>query len=330
MTASPRPRRTPAGPAARPSAPTLVRETPRPGAPPPTRTRLLLAFAVVYVVWGSTYFGIRVGLETLPPFLMAAARFLVAGALLWGWVAIRERPPRPTRRQWGWAALTGVLMLAGGNGGVVLAEQHVTSGVAALLAASLALWMVLLEWLRPGGERPTALVVAGTLIGLGGVAVLVGPAEIAGARGVDPFGAGAVLVGSLLWAIGSLLSRGDARPASGLQASAMQMLCGGAALSILALLHGDLAAPVAPSARSLLAVGYLVAFGSLLGFTVFIWLMNNARPAMVASYAYVNPVVAVLLGWALGGELVSGRMLGAAALIVVAVVLVTMGRRSGR
>jgi drug/metabolite transporter (DMT)-like permease len=217
-------------------------------------------------------------------------------------------------------------MLAGGNGGVVLAEQRISSGVAALLAASLALWMVLLEWLRPNGNRPTLLVVAGTLVGLAGVGVLVGPAEIAGARGVDPVGALLVLGGSLAWAAGSLLSRSEARPASGLQGSAMQMLCGGVALALLAVPHGDLAALGPPSARSLLAVVYLIVFGSLLGFTAYIWLMNHARPAAVASYAYVNPVVAVLLGWGLGGEAVSARMLGAAALIVVAVLLVTVGR----
>ena len=295
--------------------------------PAPPRAQLLAAFAVVYVVWGSTYFGMRVAVETLPPFLMGGVRFLTAGAVLALWVAVRERPRWPSRGEWAWAVATGALLMVVGNGGVVWAEARgVPSGVVALLAASLALWMVVLDWVRPGGRRPTAAVWAGLLLGLAGVALLVGPGALAGGGGVDPLGAACVLGGSLAWAGGSLLSAGRGRPPSALLGSALQMLCGGALLGVLAFAHGDLARAAAPSARSVLAVAYLVVFGSLVGFTAYAWLLRHAAPARVATYAYVNPVVAVALGAALGGEPLSARVLAAAAVIVGAVALITAGR----
>ena len=298
-----------------------------PGAPP--RARVLAAFAAVYVLWGSTYLGMRVAIETIPPLLMAAIRFLIAGLILLAWTTWRERPPRPDRRAWGWAALTGGLLFVLGNGGVVLAERTVHSGVAALLAASLAIWLVLLDWLRPGGVRPNLAVVCGLVLGLGGVAVLVGPGELAGARGVDPLGAALVLGGSIAWAAGSLLSRGGARPASASLASALQMLAGGVMLLVLAAATGDVARAAGgppPSARSVAAVVYLVVAGSLVGFTAYIWLVNHVAPAKVATYAYVNPVVAVLLGWALLDEPITARTLLASVIIVGAVALITVGR----
>lgn len=296
-------------------------------APAPPRAHLLLAFAIVYVVWGSTYLGMRVAIETLPPFLMGGVRFLIAGGLLGLWVVLRERPARPTAAEWRWAALTGALMMVGGNGGVAWAEARgVPSGVVALLAASLALWMVLLDWLRPTGRAPAPLVWAGLALGLAGVGVLVGPGALAGGRGVDPLGALCVLGGSLAWALGSLRSAGAGRPASALYGSALQMLCGGAFLCLLALAHGDFARVTVPSARSVAAVAYLVVFGSLVAFTAYVWLLQHAAPARVATYAYVNPLVAVALGAALGGEPLSPRVLAAAAVIVGAVALITVGR----
>jgi drug/metabolite transporter (DMT)-like permease len=287
----------------------------------------VLAFAIVYVVWGSTYLGMRVAIETMPPFLMGGVRFLLAGALLALWVAARERPGWPTRGQWGWAAASGALLMVGGNGGVAWAEARgVPSGVVALLAASLALWMVLLDWLRPGGRRPAPLVWAGLALGLVGVSVLVGPGALAGGRGVDPLGAMCVLGGSLAWAVGSLLSTSARRPPSALAGSALQMGCGGAMLLVLALAHGDFARAAPPSARSVAAVGYLVVFGSLVAFTAYVWLLQHAAPSKVATYAYVNPLVAVGLGAALGGEPLSARVLAAAGVIVGAVALITAGR----
>lgn len=296
---------------------------------------MLAAFAAVYVLWGSTYLAMRVAIETLPPFVMTALRFLVAGLILLAWTLWRERPPRPGARSWGWAALTGGLLFVLGNGGVVFAERTVPSGVAALLAATLAIWLVVLDWLRPGGVRPNLVVTAGLVLGLGGVAVLVGPGELAGARGVDPRGAAYVLGGSMAWAAGSLLSRGGARPASASLAAAMQMLAGGGMMLALAVVSGELGhllaagARPAVSARSLAAVAYLVVAGSLVGFTAYIWLVNHVAPAKVATYAYVNPVVAVLLGWAIVGEPVTPRVVLASAVIVGAVALITAGRTRG-
>lgn len=301
-----------------------------PASPAPPRAQLLLAFAIVYVVWGSTYLAMRVAIDTLPPFLMGGVRFVIAGALLAAWVAVRERPGWPTRGQWLWALATGALLMVGGNGGVLLAETRVPSGVVALLAASLAIWMVVLDGLRPEGPRQPPLVWVGLAVGLAGVGVLVGPARLAGAGTVDPIGAAFALGGSLAWAAGSLLSRGRGRPESALAGSALQMLCGGALLLLLAAAHGDfthVAGPAgAPSARSLAAVAYLVVFGSLVGFTAYVWLLQHAAPAKVATYAYVNPLVAVALGWALGGEPLGARTLVAAAVIVGGVALITAGR----
>jgi drug/metabolite transporter (DMT)-like permease len=301
----------------------------------PTRAQLLVAFAIVYVVWGSTYLAMRVAVQSIPPFLMGGVRFVVAGLLLAAWVTWRERPRWPTRRTWGWAAMTGALLFVGGNGGVAWAGRTVPSGIVALLAASLAIWMVLLDWLRPGGQRPTALVLGGAALGLAGVGLLVGPSRLsAGAGGIDPWGSALALGGSLTWAVGSLLMRHRHAPASPFLGSALQMLVGGVLLLGLAALHGDfspgaLAGVTAgdPGAtRGIWALAYLVVFGSLVGFTAYIWLMRHAAPSKVATYAYVNPVVAVLLGWALGGEPIGPRTIAASAVIVAAVALITVGR----
>jgi drug/metabolite transporter (DMT)-like permease len=202
--------------------------------------------------------------------------------------------------------------------------------VVALLAASLAIWIVLLEAFRPGGRRQPLAVWFGLAVGLAGVGVLVGPTGLAGAERVDPIGAALVLGGSLAWAAGSLLARGGGRPASALWGSALQMLCGGALLLGLAAARGDFArvasAGGAPSVNSLVAVAYLVVFGSLIGFTAYVWLLQHAAPAKVATYAYVNPLVAVGLGWAIGGEPLGARTLAAAGVIVAGVALITAGR----
>jgi drug/metabolite transporter (DMT)-like permease len=299
-----------------------------PNTPRPSRARIAAAFTAVYLVWGSTYLAIRYAVETLPPFLMGGARFLLAGALLYGWCRLRERAPRPTARGWAWAALVGFLMLGMGNGGVVWAETRVPSGITALIVATVALWVVLVEWVRPGGRRPTPLVAAGVLLGLVGVGVLVGPQRLGSGGGVDPIGALALNVAALAWAVGTLLARDARMPKPTLLGAAMQMLCGGAWLLLLGLVSGEAARfdPSRASAQSLIAVGYLVAFGSLVGYTAYIWLVAHVSPTQASTYAYVNPIVAVLLGWAIAGEPVSPRMLVASAVIVGAVALVTLGQ----
>jgi drug/metabolite transporter (DMT)-like permease len=292
--------------------------------PVPSRDawRLGLAFATVYLVWGSTYLAIRYAVETLPPLLMAGSRHLVAGLALYAF-ARRRSPEAPTRLHWRSAAIIGTLLLLGGNGGVSWAEQRVPSGLTALIVATVPLWMVLLHTLREGRQGAGLRTGIGILVGLAGVGVLVDPR--AGDR-VDPLGALVLVFAALSWATGSLYARRAPLPAAPLLATAMELLAGGAALVVAGLVLGE--APrvdlAAASARSLLSWGYLVVFGSIVGFTAYIYLLNHAAPAAVSTYAYVNPVVAVVLGWAFADEALSARTAVAGAVILAAVVLLTL------
>jgi len=294
------------------------------------RLKLVLAFAAVYLIWGSTYLGIRLAIETMPPFLMAGVRFVVAGTVLYAWARWRGAP-HPVRTHWLAAAAVGGLMLFGGNGGVVWAEQRVPSGLTAVLIATVPLWIALLEWVR-GGARPNGRVAVGLMIGLAGIALLVGPGELAGGKGVDLVGAVVLLMGSLSWAIGSLYSRHANLPSSPLLATAMEMLAGGAFLLLAGLATGQASGldPSRISLSSVLALCYLIVFGSLVAFTAYIWLLRVTLPAYAATYAYVNPVVAVFLGWALGGEPLTARTLLAAAIIIGAVVIITASKPRAR
>jgi drug/metabolite transporter (DMT)-like permease len=290
--------------------------------------QLVLAFAAVYVIWGSTYLAIQFAIKTLPPLLMAGVRFLLAGAVLYLFMRVRGQRA-PTARQWRTTAVIGALLVTAGNGGVVLAETSVPSGVVALMVAMVPLWMVLLEWLRPGGVRPTARTAAGLVVGFAGIVLLVGPGDLAGGGGVNPAGALLVLCGSLCWAAGSIYARSAALPENGFMATAMEMTCGGALLLAIGLARGELGAwnPAGVSAESVAGLAYLVVFGSLVGFSAYIWLLGNTTTARVSTYAYVNPVVAVLLGWWLANEPLTARVLLAAGVIVAAVAVITTGRR---
>ena len=289
----------------------------------PSRTRIALAFAAVYLIWGSTYLAILYAIESIPPFLMAGARFLVAGGALYLWARLTGGS-RPTRAQWGATAITGILLLAVGNGAVTWSEQRIPSGLAALLVASVALWMVLLEFLRKNGTRPTRLSIIGLLLGFGGVALLVGPAAFSSARDLDVFAALVLVGASLSWAAGSVYSRVLPRPASATVGSGMQMLAGGIVLAIVGVSSGELSRLDlgAITTRSALSVGYLIVFGSLVGFTAYAWLLRVCTPAAVATYAYVNPMVAMLLGWLIAGEAFGPRMIVAAAIILSGVALI--------
>ena len=295
--------------------------------PKASRVALVSAFAAIYIIWGSTYLGIRFAVETLPPFLMAGARFLLAGALLYGW-AVACGAEWPDRRAWVTAAIIGALLLVGGNGLVTWAEQTVTSSVAALLLASVPLWVVLMDWLRPRGTRPNVTSVLGILAGFAGVALLIGPGLLAGTGQINPWGAAAILLAAVSWAAGSLYARDAPTVKSGAQMSAMQMLTGGLFLLAAALVNGELAdfSLNSVSLRSALAFGYLTLFGSVVAFSAYGWIVQRTSATLASTYAYVNPVVAVALGWALANEPVTARTLIAAAIIVGAVALITVKR----
>ena len=286
-------------------------------------TVVLLAFLAVYVVWGSTYLAMRYGVESFPPLLLAGTRHLITGLVFYP-VLRWKTGIRPTLAHWTTASITGFLLLCVGNGGVCWAELTVPSGVTALLVAMVTLWMVLVDWLRPGGHRPSGRVFFGVFLGFAGLALLVGPSHLGASGRVDPFGAGVLVVASLSWACGSLYSKHGSLPGSAMLSMAMQCLAGGIALWIGGFLTGEIGRLhfAAISARSWLAVLYLIIFGSGIGFTAYIYILKNSTAPRVATYAFVNPVVALLLGWLFAGETLSTRTLLAAMVILGAVVLV--------
>ncbi|MCL4522603.1 MAG: EamA family transporter [Acidobacteria bacterium] len=289
------------------------------------RWRLVAALAAVYVIWGSTYLAIRFAVQTLPPFLMAGARFVLSGAVLYAWARMRGAG-KPDWLHWRSALIIGTLLLLGGNGGVVWAEQFVPSGLTALLVTSEPFWVVLLVWLMPGGHRPTGGVVFGMLLGLVGIILLVGPGNLLDGSGVHLGGAFVLFLASLSWAAGSLYSSKARLPDSAVLSTGMQMLAGGIVLTIFGTLMGDWSrlAWQSVSARSLFSLVYLIVFGSIIGFSSYYWLLRNTTPTRASTYAFVNPVVAVFLGWALAGEAITPRTLAATVIIVVAVMLVIL------
>ncbi len=295
-----------------------------------SRIRLLIAFALVYVIWGSTYLGIRFAIETIPPFLMAGVRFVIAGGILYAFVMLRGARA-PSRRQWIAASIIGALLLLGGNGAVVWAELRVPSGLVALLVATEPLCVVLIDWARPKGLRPRPGELLGLVLGFAGVAILVSPVpRTGGGLEIDPLGAAVVLFAAVSWALGSIYSRHAPAHESAFLMTGMKMLTGG----LLLLLAGTVAGEWsrldvgAISAKSWFALGYLIIFGALIGFTAYIWLLKNTTLPRASTYAYVNPIVAVLLGWTLASEPMNGRVIAAAAVIVAGVVIVVRSHAS--
>jgi drug/metabolite transporter (DMT)-like permease len=292
------------------------------------KAKIWTAMIAVYLCWGSTYLAIRFAVETMPPYLMVGARFLVAGGVLYAWRRLAGDAP-PQRIHWRSAAIVGLFLMLGGNGSVTWAEQYIVSGVAALLVGSAPLWMVLIDALRPGGTRPNWQTALGVLAGFSGIVILVGPADLL--NGELSFHAGgvmALLLAAFFWAIGSLYSRNAPLPESPLLGAGMEMLAGGVALTLVGSLAGewgrlDLAAI---SARSWWGLFYLIIFGSLVGFAAYLWLLRVAPTPLVATYAYVNPLIAILMGNLLAREPLTGRLLLAALVIVGAVALINAGR----
>jgi drug/metabolite transporter (DMT)-like permease len=260
---------------------------------------------------------------------MGGFRFVVSGALLYAWARYRGAP-RPNRIHWRNAVIAGGFLLLGGNGAVVWAEQFVPSGMTALLVSILPFWLVLIEWVRPPRRRPHGAVLVGLILGFIGIVVLVGPADLSGHGDVRPIGALVLILGSLSWAIGSFYSRDADLPDSGLLTTGMEMLGGGVLLLIAGALSGELSRFDVHRISGASAAGllYLITFGSLLGFTSYIWLLDKVSPARLGTYAYVNPVVAVILGWAIAGERLSIRTGVAATIVICAVALITTARTS--
>jgi drug/metabolite transporter (DMT)-like permease len=292
------------------------------------------AFFAIYVFWGSTYLAIKYAIETLPPFLMAGSRFLAAGSILFVWARLSKDYERPTLAQWRTSFIVGALLLLGGNGAVVLAEHYISSSLAALLVATEPLWIVILSWTWLGMRRPNWKVVLGLLIGFVGVWLLVSGSTTGNAdAAVDGqwIGVVAVIIGALSWATGSIYGLRGVTPRSSIQASGMQMLAGSIPLLLVGLVSGEASSfdPSAVTSNSIFGLGYLIVFGSLIGFTAYSWLLKNARPSMVATYAYVNPVIAVVLGWLIAGESMTGQMFVGAGIVVGAVMLITSQNTAG-
>lgn len=284
--------------------------------------RIVAAFAVVYLVWGSTYLGIRIAVETLPPFLLAGTRFIAAGMLLYAWARIRGAPA-PGRREWLAAAGIGILLVAGANAVVGWAEQKVPSGLAALIVAGMPLWVAVFQRVAPGGKAIGGSRLTGLVVGFGGLALLLlGRGEAVG--GVPFVRMGGLVLASVSWALGSVLSRRVPLPSDSLLASAMSMLAGGVVALGIGLATNELAGfdPARVSVASIVAWAYLVVFGSMLAFTCFTWLVTVVDPTRVATYAYVNPVVALVLGWWLAREPLGVRILLAGLVILLGLVLV--------
>jgi drug/metabolite transporter (DMT)-like permease len=294
------------------------------------KVKVWVALIAVYIVWGSTYLSIRFAVETIPPFLMAGTRFLVAGLILYVWRRLAG-DPNPTPRQWRSAVIMGLLLLLGGNGLVSLAEQHVASGIAALMVASVPLWMALIDSIRPNGIVPDWKIILGLVVGFGGLALLVTSSKsVSASVGMNPLGIGALLVASLLWSIGSVYSQGADMPKSSLLGSGMEMLGGAAGLFLMGTFTGEWPELHIASItiRSLLGLTYLITFGSLVGFVSYAWLLRNAPLSLASTYAYVNPVVAIFVGAWLGNELINGRIIIAALIIIGSVVLINTSKQA--
>ncbi len=289
---------------------------------------LIAAFAAIYIFWGSTYLAIKYAIETLPPFLMAGARFVFAGAILIIWARFSKDYEQPKAVHWKTAFIVGTLLLLGGNGGVVFAQHYISSSLAALLVATEPFWIVLLSWLWLKKSRPNWKVALGLAIGFFGVWLLINgqpTSNAAGSGSMQFFGTIAVMLAALSWATGSIYGLRSPVPKSSLLTAGMQMFSGGLVLLLVSLILGEWSTfnIAEVSANSWFGVIYLIIFGSLIGFTAYSWLLKNAQPEMVATYAYVNPIIAVLLGWLIADESFTGQMLIGATVIVGSVVLIT-------
>ncbi|MDF2683046.1 MAG: multidrug transporter [Brevibacillus sp.] len=286
-----------------------------------------LALLTVYLFWGGTYLGMKVAIESMPPFIMAGVRFLLAGMVLF-LIGRWKGAEMPRAAEWRGAGIIGALLLLGGNGVVAWAELRLPSAIASLLVATVPLWILVFNWVGGSRQKPTVGVMAGILFGLAGVAVLVVHPGGADNQGVDTIGILALLFASICWSFGSLYSRTAKLPASPLMSTALQMIVGGVLLGIASIFFDDWTKlrVTEISLRSWIALGYLIVFGSIIAYTAYIWLLKNAEPSLVSTYAFVNPIVAVFLGWLLADEQLTTQSWVAAAMIIAAVAIITIFR----
>lgn len=286
--------------------------------------KVLLAFGIIYFVWGSTFLAIRVGVREVPPFLLAGIRFVIAGGVLYGWMRLKGAPA-PTGREWRSAILLAVMIFVLDYGLLFWAEQRVPSGIAAVMMATIPVFMALSEILIIKTRRLTARLVFASLLGVGGVVVLVNPSVSFGDSAINPVGAIALLVAAVSWSVASVISRKLSLPSAKAMSSGAQMLAGGILLTLTAGLLGEFRGfhPQAVSAKAWLCLVYLIVAGSVIGFTAYVWLLHHESPTKVGTYAYVNPVVAVLVGYFFGGEAIGLRTIAGTLLVLVGIVVIT-------
>ena len=292
------------------------------------KTKIWIALIALYIVWGSTYLAIRFAVETMPPFLHAGLRFLISGLILviWRRAAGDEMP---TRIQWKSLAIIGTLLLLGGNSLVAVAEQRIASGVAALIIGTVPLWLVIIEGIRPGGVRPSWRAIIGLVVGFSGIYLLIGPTDLTSGLQFDAVGTIVLVIAAFLWSLGSIYSRSAELPKSALMMTGGEMVAGSIPIFIVSFAFGewksfDLAQV---SSESWLALVYLIIFGSMIGFVAYIWLLQNVSVSLVSTYAYVNPLVAVLLGNWFAQEPLTPRTLVAAGIIIGSVVFINSARQ---
>ena len=292
------------------------------------KTKIWIALLALYIVWGSTYLAILFAVDTIPPFLQAGLRFLISGLILVIWRR-SAGDEMPSLKQWRSLAIIGTLLLLGGNGLVSFAEQRIASGVAALIIGTVPLWLVLIEAIRPGGVRPSWRALIGLIVGFGGIYLLIGPSELTGKFQFDILGTLTLITAAFLWSLGSIYSRSAELPKSALMTTGAEMLAGSIPIFIVSILFGELKSFsfAQVSGQSWLALLYLITFGSMVGFVAYIWLLQNAPVSLVATYAYVNPLVAVLLGSWFAQESLTARTLFAAGIIIGSVVFINSARQ---
>ena len=293
------------------------------------KTKIWIALFALYVVWGSTYLAIRFAVETIPPFLHAGLRFLISGLILVIWRRAAG-DAMPTLNQWKSLAIIGTLLLLGGNSLVAVAEQRIASGIAALIIGTVTLWLVVIETIRPGGVRPSWQALIGLIVGFGGIYLLVGPTDLTGGLQFDAMGTILLVIAAFLWSLGSIYSRSAELPKSALMMTGGEMLAGSIPIFIVSILFGEWKSFsfAQVSNESWLALLYLIAFGSMVGFVAYIWLLQNAPISLVATYAYVNPLVAVFLGNWFAQESLTPRILLGAVIIIGSVIFINSARQA--